>query len=78
MLMAASFVRRPIIFELRACEHPPHTPMQEFKIYLPTTTNDGTPVDGGEIQRIKDDLVKAFGGYTHLNHRSEGAWGWAA
>ncbi len=38
------------------------------------TMNDGTPVDGGEIQRIKDKLVKAFGGYTHLKHRSEGAW----
>ncbi len=38
------------------------------------TMNDGTPVDGGEIQRIKDQLVKAFGGYTHLKQRSEGAW----
>ncbi|MEA3212389.1 MAG: hypothetical protein QOE70_5446 [Chthoniobacter sp.] len=48
--------------------------MQEFEIYLPMTMNDGTPVEAGEIQRIKDTLVKAFGGYTHLNHRSEGAW----
>jgi hypothetical protein len=48
--------------------------MREFEIYLPTTMNDGTPVDGGEIQHIKDELVKAFGGYTHLSHRSEGAW----
>src|SRR5688500_373333 len=48
--------------------------MQEFEIYLPMTFNDGTPVDGREIQRIKETLVRAFGGYTHLNHRSEGAW----
>jgi hypothetical protein len=48
--------------------------MQEYEIYLPTTLNDGTPVAGSKIQRIKDKLFKAFGGYTHLNHRSEGAW----
>jgi hypothetical protein len=48
--------------------------MQEFEIYLPTTLNDGTPVDAAKIQGIKQKLVKAFGGYTHLNHRSEGAW----
>lgn len=46
--------------------------MLEFEIYLPTTMNDGTPVDGGEIQHIKDKLVKAFG-YTHLNGRNTGA-----
>lgn len=48
--------------------------MQEYEIYLPTTLNDGTPVDGAKIERIKETLMKAFGGYTHLKHRSEGAW----
>jgi hypothetical protein len=48
--------------------------MQEFEIYLPTTLNDGAPVDAPEIERIKDTLAKTFGGYTHLNQRSEGAW----
>jgi hypothetical protein len=48
--------------------------IQEYEIYLPTTLNDGTPVEAAKIQEIKDTLVKAFGGYTHLNHRSEGAW----
>ena len=48
--------------------------MQEFEIYLPTALNDGTPVDGAKIQGIKDKLVRAFGGYTHLNQRSDGAW----
>jgi hypothetical protein len=49
-------------------------PMQEFEIYLPTKHNDGTDVDPAEIARIKATLSKAFGGYTHLNQRSEGAW----
>ena len=48
--------------------------MQEYEIYLPTTKNDGAPVEASKIQEIKDRLVRAFGGYTHLNHRSEGAW----
>jgi hypothetical protein len=48
--------------------------MQEYEIYLPTTLNNGTPVEGDKIQRIKDTLAKAFGGYTHLNHHSEGVW----
>ena len=48
--------------------------MRELEIFLPTTLNDGTPVDAAEIAQIKDALLKAFGGYTHLDHRFEGAW----
>jgi len=48
--------------------------MQEYEIYLPASLNNGEPADETEIQRIKDTLVKTFGGYTHLTHRSEGAW----
>ena len=48
--------------------------MQEFEIYLPTSMNDGTPVDPKVIERIKETLAKAFGGYTHLNQRSDGVW----
>jgi hypothetical protein len=48
--------------------------MQEHEIYPPTTLNDGTPVEAAKIQGIKDSLVKAFGVYTPLNHRTEGAW----
>jgi hypothetical protein len=48
--------------------------VQEYEIYLPTTRNDGAPVDAGEVERIKESLAKAFGGYTHLRQRSEGAW----
>ena len=48
--------------------------MEEFEIYLPTTMNDGAPIDAHRIQQIKDQLAKVFGGYTHLQQRSEGAW----
>ena len=48
--------------------------MLEYEIYLPTALNDGTPVDPNEIQGIKQTLAKTFGGYTHLNQRSEGLW----
>lgn len=48
--------------------------MKEFEIYLPTTHNDGTPTAPAEIERIKAQLAKVFGGYTHLRQRSEGTW----
>ncbi len=48
--------------------------MKEYEIYLPTTHNDGSPTDPAEIDRVKEVLSKAFGGYTHLRQRSEGAW----
>ena len=47
---------------------------QEYEIYLPTTYNDGALLEVAKIQEIKDTLARAFGGYTHLNHRSEGVW----
>jgi hypothetical protein len=47
---------------------------RELDIYLPMKTNDGRPVDPATIQHIKDTLVQAFGGYTHLDQRFEGAW----
>lgn len=48
--------------------------MKEYEIYLPTTHNDGSPTNSAEIERLKAMLAKAFGGYTHLRQRSEGAW----
>lgn len=48
--------------------------MKEYEIYLPTAHNDGSPTDPKEIERLKSSLAKAFGGYTHLRQRSEGAW----
>jgi hypothetical protein len=30
--------------------------------------------DAAEIERLKSVLARAFGGYTHLQQRSEGAW----
>jgi len=47
---------------------------REYEIYLPSTQHDGEPVDAGELARIKEILVNAFGGYTQLNHGSEGVW----
>jgi hypothetical protein len=48
--------------------------MREIEIFLPMKRNDGTPIDAREIQQIKDTVLQAFGGYTHLDHRFEGAW----
>lgn len=48
--------------------------MKEYEIYLPTTFNDGSPVEPAIVEEAKATLAKAFGGYTHLTHRNEGAW----
>src|SRR3954468_20873130 len=48
--------------------------MKEYEIYLPTTYNDGTPVDAKVVELLKESLAQAFGGYTHQRSRSEGAW----
>lgn len=48
--------------------------MREYEIYVPTERNDGQPVEPSELERIKKTLSEAFGGYTHLKSRSEGAW----
>lgn len=48
--------------------------MTEYEIYLPTAENDGTPVDARVVDRLKQSLADAFGGYTHQQSRSEGVW----
>jgi hypothetical protein len=48
--------------------------MKEYEIYLPMANNDGTQIDPAEIERVKRTLAAAFGGYTHLRQRSDGAW----
>lgn len=48
--------------------------MREFEIYVPSRQNDGTLVELAELESIKGTLIKAFGGYTHLQQRSRGAW----
>lgn len=48
--------------------------MLEYDIYLPAAKNDGTPIERSRVESIKQALLEAFGGFTHLNHSSEGTW----
>ena len=48
--------------------------MKEFEIYVPSRKSDGTLVELTDIEAIKVALIKAFGGYTHHQQRSKGAW----
>ena len=48
--------------------------MREFDLYLPARRQDGPPIDPEVIDGVKQALTEAFGGYTHLKSRSEGAW----
>lgn len=48
--------------------------MREYEIYVPTTHGDGSPVDEAIIEGVKQSMRNAFGGYTHLTQRCDGAW----
>lgn len=48
--------------------------MKEFDIYLPAVRNDGSMIEASEINHFKAMLARAYGGYTHFQHRNEGAW----
>lgn len=48
--------------------------MHEYDIYLPSQRRDGAAITRAELDAIKRELTEAFGGYTHLKSRSEGAW----
>ena len=48
--------------------------MKEFEIYVPSRQNDGTLVELTAIESIKSTLIKTFGGCTHFQQRSKGAW----
>lgn len=48
--------------------------MKEYDIYLPALQGDDEPVASETVDRIKETVVNAFGGYTHLTQRCEGSW----
>jgi hypothetical protein len=48
--------------------------VKEYEIYFPSARNDGTRVDASAVEGFKAILTQAFGGYTHLRQRGEGAW----
>lgn len=48
--------------------------MKEYELYLPGSRRDGRPIAAAQMDKIKASLAKAFGGYTHLRHRNDGAW----
>ena len=48
--------------------------MREYDIFLPTTRNDGRPIEEAALEQVKQSLTDAFGGYTHLTHHNEGVW----
>src|SRR5436309_8164919 len=49
-------------------------PATEYELFVPLHYNDGTPVEGAKLARLRQRLVDRFGGLTDLRHRSEGHW----
>ncbi|MFZ3485409.1 hypothetical protein [Sphingomonas sp. 3-13AW] len=45
------------------------------ELFLPTTTNDGTPFPREAFGRVRDELLEAFGGVTLFSRNpAEGLW----
>jgi len=48
--------------------------MVEYEVYLPLHYNDGRPVEGPKLDRLKRRLVDAFGGLTDFPQENQGVW----
>jgi hypothetical protein len=64
---------KPAIAAMKGASPSPKR-MRELDIYLPSVRNDGHAVDPQIVEQITVSLMNAFGGYTHLKNRCEGAW----
>lgn len=48
--------------------------MKEYDLYVPLSSNRGTPFPADRLERLKKRLIKRFGGLTHFPQRNEGFW----
>jgi hypothetical protein len=48
--------------------------MREFEIYVPLHYNDGSPIEPGKLDRLRQRLFDYFGGLTDTRQSNAGAW----
>lgn len=48
--------------------------VKEYEIYVPLTYNDGSPIEPTKLVRLRERLLKQFGGLTFFPQRNEGLW----
>src|SRR3954467_12226812 len=50
------------------------SPVKEYDIFIPLTYNDGKPVEGRKLVRLRERLLEEFGGVTFFPQSNEGFW----
>ncbi len=48
--------------------------MREFEIYVPLHYNDGTAIEPGKLDRLRQRLFDFFGGLTDTRQHNAGVW----
>ena len=48
--------------------------MKEYDLYIPLTYNDGSPVESRKLVRLRNRLLRQFGGLTFFPQSNEGFW----
>ncbi len=48
--------------------------MKEYDLYVPLTYNDGRPIESRKLVRLRNRLLREFGGLTFFPQSNEGFW----
>lgn len=56
----------------RACKE--RWPVKEYDLYVPLAYNDGRPIEGRKLVRLRERLLAEFGGLTFFPQPNQGFW----
>ena len=48
--------------------------MKEYELYIPLSYNDGSPIEGRKLLRLRERLLEEFGGLTFFAQPNKGFW----
>ncbi len=48
--------------------------MKEYDLYVPLAYNDGRPIEGRKLVRLRERLLAEFGGLTFFPQPNQGFW----
>lgn len=58
--------------DARACKE--RWPVKESDLYVPLAYNDGRPIEGRKLVRLRERLLAEFGGLTFFPQPNQGFW----
>jgi hypothetical protein len=48
--------------------------VKEYDLYVPLTYNDGRPIEARKLVRLRNRLLRQFGGLTFFPQANQGFW----